>query len=152
MCESVIGGNFFRRAGADDPAAAGASFGPEIDEPIGRFDDIEIMLDHEHRVARVGEIVQHLQQHLDVGEVQPGGRLVQQIERAAGAFLDQLAGQLDPLGFAAGKRRRRLAEFEIIEADVVQRLQLVPHVGNVFEMLERLLDIHLQHFGDVLAL
>ena len=38
--------------------------------------------------------VQHLQQQLDVGEVQAGGRLVEQIEGAAGAFLHQFAGEL----------------------------------------------------------
>ena len=64
----------------------------------------------------------------------PGRRLVEQIQRAAGAAFDQLAGQLDALGLAAGKRRRRLAELEVIEAHVVQRLQLVADVGNVFEM------------------
>ncbi len=96
----------------DDLAAAGAPFGPQVDDPVGRFDHVQIVLDHQHRVAGVDEVVQHLQQHLDVGEVQAGRRLVEQVERLAGALLHQLAGQLDPLGLAAGERRRRLAELE----------------------------------------
>ena len=40
-----------------------------------------------------------------------------------GAAPAQLAGQLDALGLAAGERRRRLAELDVVEADVVQRLQ-----------------------------
>ena len=42
----------------------------------------------------------------DVVEVQAGGRLVEEVERPAGALLDQLAGELDPLGLAAGERGR----------------------------------------------
>ena len=37
------------------------------------------MLDHQHRVARVGEALKDLQQLLDVGEVQAGGGFVEDI-------------------------------------------------------------------------
>ncbi len=53
----------------------------------------------------------------------PGGRLVEDVERLAGAGPGQFGGQLDALGLAAGERRRRLAERQITEADVGQRLQ-----------------------------
>ena len=88
---------------------------------------------------------------LNVGKVQAGRRLVEQIERAAGALLHQFAGQLDPLGLAARERGRGLAELEIVEPHVVQRLQLVADLGNVFEVVERLLHVHFQHVGDRLA-
>ena len=129
-----LGNNLLRRADGHNFAAAGAAFGAEIDNPIGRFDHVQIVLDHQHRVAGVDQVVQHFQQHLNVGKVQPGGRLVEQIERAAGAPFHQLAGQLDALRLAAGKRRRRLAELQVIQAHVVQRLQLAADVGNVLEM------------------
>ena len=92
--------------------------------------------------------MQHFQQLLDVGKVQPGRRLVQQIQRAAGGPFSQLAGQLDPLRLAARKRRRRLAELDVIETHVVQRLQQRGDRRNVLEMLERLLHVHFQHVGD----
>jgi len=41
--------------------------------------------------------VQHAQQQRDVGEVQPGGRLVEDVEGAAGVALAQLERQLDAL-------------------------------------------------------
>ena len=126
--------------------------GPEVDDPVGRLDDLEVVLDDEHGVAGVDEVVQHLQQQLDVGEVQAGGRLVQQVERPAGAPLDQFAGQLDPLGLAAGERGRGLAELHVVQAHVVQRLQLLADGGDVLEMPQRLLDVHFQHLGDRLAL
>ncbi len=148
---SVALRNFFRRAAGDDPAAGFAAFGSEIDDPIGGLDDFQIMFDHQHGIAGIDEIMQHLEQQFDIGEMQPGGRLIEQIERAAGAFFDQLAGEFHALGLAAGERGRRLPELHVVEAHVVQRLQLVMDAGNVLEMREGLLDIHLQHLGDIFS-
>src|SRR5947209_9259766 len=66
----------FRRAGGDDLAAAVAAFRAEIDDPVGGLDYFEVVLDHHHRVALVGELVQHVEQRLHVVKVQPGGGLV----------------------------------------------------------------------------
>ena len=66
-----------------------------------------------------------VEQQLDVGEVQAGRRLVEQVQRPAGRLLHQLAGQLDPLRLAAGKRRRRLADLDVVEPHRVERAELV---------------------------
>ena len=60
----------------------------------------------------------------DVLEVQAGRRLVEDVDRAAGRALLQLGGQLDPLRLAAGQRRRRLAEPDVAEADVDERVEV----------------------------
>ena len=60
------------------------------------------MLDDEDRVAQVHEAVDDAEQLADVVEVQAGGRLVEDVERASGVRLAQLAGQLDALRLAAG--------------------------------------------------
>ena len=52
---------------------------------------------------------------LDVGEVEPGGRLVQDIDAA---FFRHVGGQLQPLTLTAGQRRERLSEAEVAEPDV----------------------------------
>ena len=67
-------------------------------------------------------------------------------------ILDQFAGELHPLGLAAGERGRRLAELHVVEPHVVQRLELVVDGRDVLEVLQRLLNVHLQHLGDRLAL
>jgi hypothetical protein len=68
----------------------------------------------------------------DVVEVQAGGRLVEQEQRAArpAAALSPLArglgeeaGELQALRLAARQRRHRLAEPQVVEADVLERLQ-----------------------------
>ena len=67
-------------------------------------------------------------------------------------FFHQLAGQLDALGFAAGERRRRLADLDVVEADGVQRAELVMDRRDVLEVGHRFLHVHLEHLGDVLFL
>ena len=117
-----------------------AAFRTEIDQPIRRLDHIEVVLDHQHRVPAVDQSLQHLQELLDVCEVKAGRRLIEDVERAAGRDLGELGGELHALGLAAGERGRRLAELDVVEADVVQRLEPPAQLGNLPEELERLLD------------
>src|SRR5579859_4194652 len=51
-----------------------AAFGAEIDDPVGRFDDVEIVLEDDDCVALVHQPVQYFQQQPYVLEMQPGGR------------------------------------------------------------------------------
>jgi hypothetical protein len=89
------------RAHAESRAAAGAAFGAHVDHPVGGLDHVQVVLDDDDGVAGVAQLVQHLQQQLDVVEVQAGGGLVQDVERAAGVALAQLQRQLHALRFAA---------------------------------------------------
>ena len=81
---SGVAGDLLRRAFGDDAAAAVAAFGAEVDDPVGGFDHVEVVLDDDDRVAAVGEALEHAEQLLDVGEVEPGGRFVEDVEGAAG--------------------------------------------------------------------
>jgi diacylglycerol O-acyltransferase / wax synthase len=65
---------------ATTDAAAVAALGAEVDDPVGGLDDVEVVLDHDDRVALVDQAVQHVEQLADVVEVQPGGRLVEDVE------------------------------------------------------------------------
>ena len=131
-------GDIFGRTRDDDAAAAGAAFGAEVDDPVGRFDDVEIVLDHEHRVAPIDEAIEHAEQPADVVAVEAGGRLVEDVERVPRAGAAELGGELDALGFAAGERRRCLAEREIAEADVGERGQQRGELIRGFRRTRRL--------------
>src|SRR5204862_4185446 len=48
-------GHGFGRALHDDHAAGVAAFGTEVDDPISRLHDVEVVLDHEHGVALIDE-------------------------------------------------------------------------------------------------
>jgi hypothetical protein len=84
--------------------------------------------------------------------MQAGGRLVEDVQRAAGGALRQLLGQLDALRLAARQRRRLLADLDIAEADPLERLHLVADDGHGGKNFARLLDRHVQHVGDDLPL
>ena len=84
--------------------------------------------------------------------MQPGGGLVEDVDGPPGRALLQFGGQLDPLRLAAGQRRGGLAQPDVAQADVDQRAQVAVDAGDRLEELRRLLDRHVQHFGDGLAL
>src|ERR1700731_216965 len=88
----VLGGSF-----GDDPPAAVAAFGSEVDDPVGALDDIEVVLDDQHGVAGVDEAGEHPEEAPHILEVQPGGGLVEDVDGAAGGALAQLRGELHPL-------------------------------------------------------
>ncbi len=45
--------DLLRRAGGEDAPAAVAAFGPEIDDPVGGLDDIQVVFDDDNGVAVV---------------------------------------------------------------------------------------------------
>ena len=49
----LAGGDLFRRAGRDDPAARIPALGAKVDEIIRALDNIEIVLNHEYGAAAV---------------------------------------------------------------------------------------------------
>ena len=129
-----------------------AALGPQVDDPVGGLDHVEVVLDDDDRVPLLDQAVQHLEQHAHVLEVEAGGRLVEDVEGAAGVPLGQLGRELDALRLAARERRRALAEVDVAEAHVVQRLELGEDPRLVLEELERLGHGEVQHVGDVLPL
>ena len=70
-------GDGFRRALRDNLAAGVAAFRPQINDPIRRFDHLEIVLNHQERVAGGAEFEQHLEQLGDDMEVQADAGLVE---------------------------------------------------------------------------
>ena len=136
--------------------------GPEVDDPVGGADDVEVVLDHDERVAGGEQLAEGAQQLRDVVEVEAGGGLVEQeegrglrIERRAVAAtfrrLGEMAGELQALRLAAGERRHRLAEAQVVEADVRERPQRRFHVAGAPEEGERFGHRHLEHVGDRLG-
>ena len=77
-----LGDEVGRRALEDDPAAVVAGAGAEVDDPVGVGHDRLVVLDDDDRLAGVDEPVEQAEQLLDVGEVQAGGRLVEDVDVA----------------------------------------------------------------------
>ena len=56
---SGCAGDLLRGALGDDQAAAGAALRAHVDDPVGGLDDVEVVLDDDHRVALVDQALQH---------------------------------------------------------------------------------------------
>ena len=67
--------------------------GPQIDDEVGGLDDVQIVLDDDQRVPCLEQLSERRQQLGDVVEVQPGRRLVEDVEQALAAVRRQSAPQ-----------------------------------------------------------
>ena len=144
--------HLFWRPRGHDLAAAVATFRPEVDDPVGGLDHFQIVLDHHHGISGLHQLVQHVEQLCHVVKMKPGGGLVQNVKRAAGSALAQLLGEFDALGFAARERVGLLADMDVAEADLLQGREHVADARHGLEERRRLVDGHVEHVGDRLAL
>src|SRR5258708_6070107 len=76
-------GYIFGRSVRDDVTAFLTGFRPEVDYPIGTFDNVEVVLDNQHRMAGIDEPLKSFQQDADVVKVQAGGRFVEEKQRGS---------------------------------------------------------------------
>ena len=82
-----MAGRHFRdrlgRARGHDLTAAITAFRADINNPVRGFHDIKVMFDHDHRIPGIDKFMKHLQELLNVLEMQARGRLIKDIERTA---------------------------------------------------------------------
>jgi hypothetical protein len=67
-----------------DIAPAIAAFRADIDDVIRHFDDVEVVLDHDHGIAMIDQDCKDGDQAFDVIAMKTGRRLIEDIDRLAG--------------------------------------------------------------------
>src|SRR5580692_826904 len=82
----------FGRPLSYDAAAAFATFGAEIDDPVSLFDDVEMVLDDEDGIAERDQALEDVEEFANDVKMQAGGGLVEDVESAAGLTLGKFAG------------------------------------------------------------
>ena len=121
-----------------DPAAQHAGARPQVDDPVGGAHRLLVVLDDQHGVAHVAQLLQRVQQAAVVALVQADARLVEDVEHAHQPAAD-LAGQADALPLAARQRRRRAVQRQVVQAHVEHELQpvadLFQHLFGDLELL-----------------
>jgi hypothetical protein len=75
---SVAAGKVLRRTFGDDATTLGAGFGTDFEDPVGGFQDVEIVLDDDDAVTAVHDALEHGEQALYVVAVQAGRGFVEQ--------------------------------------------------------------------------
>src|SRR5436190_8739087 len=144
--------DFLGRATCDHLATAAATFGAHVDDMVGHFDDVQVMLDDQHGVAVIDQAVEHMDQLFNILEVKALCRLVEYVEGPPGVAFAQLAGELDALRLPAAERGAALPQGHIAQADVHQGAQLHAELRDIGENAQRFLHGHRQHIRDALAL
>ena len=129
-----------------------AALGTYIYNIIRRFYQVKIVLDHQHGISVVSKPLKYLHQPFYVRGVKPRGGLVQNIDGLSRGAFGKLRGELYALRLAARERCGGLPYLDITEPHVVQRFQLVCYFGDIREELNTLLDRHIQHVENALAL
>ena len=102
--------------------------GPKSTIVIGGPHRVFVVLDDDDGVAQVAQLRERVEQPVVVARVQADRRLVENVEHADQAAAD-LAGQANALRFAAGERRGRAVERQIIEPDVEQESPSRPRIS-----------------------
>src|SRR5271154_2203294 len=113
-------GNLFGCALGNNASAVFARFRPQINEPIRRPNDIQIMLNYQYVMALIHKPLEHFEQDAHVLEVQAGCRLIEHEQRRLGVGsilvfpgLSQMVHQLEPLAFSAGESVEWLANSQV---------------------------------------
>jgi len=70
-------GDRFRGAGSDQLSAVLAGFGAEIEDPVGIFDDVQVVLDHQQGISLFDQTMKQGNQQSDVLQMKTGGRFIQ---------------------------------------------------------------------------
>ena len=113
----------FRRCSlSHDRTAKSTGSRSEIEQSIGSIQYFAIMFDQQHRVAKISQSFQRNQQSSVVARMQSDCRFVEHIQHARQRS-SGLAGQSNALRFAAGQRRHRTIERQIIQSDFDEEIQ-----------------------------
>ena len=172
------GGDFLGCSGGDNLPALVAGVGAEVDDPIGGFHDLKVVLDDDDGVTGVHQALENSQQHAHIVEVQAGGRLVEEEERGGrrgqrlvecgvrrgprcgGGYhcFGEVADQFQALAFAAGEGVDGLAEPEIAKPHFFQQLQTLHRAprrtgfGEAGQEGDGFFDGGVQQVGDVVMI
>ena len=118
-----------RLAAVEHVAALLPGIRPDIHQPLRTAHQVQVVLNHEHRVAGVTQPIERVVQGLAVGGVQPGRRLVEHVHDAE-QQRTQLCRQPQSLQLAGRKRRRGAVQRQVSQAQPAQLAQACHHAAG----------------------
>ena len=122
-----------------------------LDYPVGRADDVGVVLYDDDGVALVHEFVEHFEQDANIFEMQSRSRLVEDVKRATCVFAGKFCGKLNSLTLTSGKGVAGLAKLDVAQPDFLQDLYLIKYCGLILKELDGLIDGHIENIRDTLA-
>ena len=76
----VSADDFFGRSFGYEFTSFVSAFRAQLDDPVGGFDEVHIVLDHDDRVAFIGERLQDGDQFVDVMKMKAGRGFVENVD------------------------------------------------------------------------
>src|SRR5450830_434154 len=116
-----------RRTLGDDMSTMHAGTRADIDHIIRQANRVFIVLDHNHRVADIPQVLQRAQETIIVALVQADRRFIEDIQHTHQACTD-LAGQANTLGFTARQGIGAAVQRQVVQPDVNQELQALENL------------------------
>src|SRR5215510_4346803 len=120
---TVATSDLVRRSFDNQIASFVAALRSKIYDPVRALYHVQVVLDDDNRTARVDELPERCKQAIDVVEVQSSGWLVEDVQSSFAGSPGQVRCELHSLSLPAGQRRRRLAQSQVAESDVIQHSQ-----------------------------
>ena len=109
--------------------------------------DIQVVLDHNDGSASLREVIENGKQPIDIGHMQAGRRLIEDIQAA---FLGQSGCQFQTLALAAGQGAQPLFQRQIAQSHSGEPMQWLNDVVMTgLEMLQRLFHREVQNLGNI---
>ena len=92
----------FRCPAGQQTTAAASALGSHVDDVVGKFDDIKVVLDDQDGIATVDKFLQDTHEDSDVFKVKSRRRLVKDIKRLARVPFGKFGSQFDTLALPTG--------------------------------------------------
>src|SRR5205807_1088569 len=129
-------------------SAVRAAFGSKVDQKVGALNDVQVVLDDDYSVAEANQPLQHVEQLAHISEMEPSGWFVKNVNSSSRGAFGKFFRQLDALSFAARKCRCRLAQFDVTQTDVEQRLKFLLDLRNVLQQRQSFFDCRVEQFSN----
>ena len=107
------------------------------------------MLDDHERCSAVEEFAEGRQKLLNIVEVQSGSRFVENVKNAGIRGVNEMSGELQPLGLTSGKRGGRLTQAEISQTYLIEDFEFGDHARHAGEEVQGLAHGEAKDFVDV---
>lgn len=141
-------GDGFGGALGHEAAAVSSSIRSEIDNKVGCFDHVKLMLDNNNGVSLGAQFKKNGKEMLNIHKVEAGGRFIQNKAGSSGGASGEFVSKFDPLGFAAGKGGGGLSKAKVAEADAGEHFKFFSNGRDIAKEGEALINGQIKHIGD----
>src|SRR5690606_8197790 len=114
--------------------------GSEVNHPVCHLDEVEVVFNYHYGISFVDKLLNHVNQQLHIVEVESCCGLIHHIQGVAGAYLRELACQLDSLRLTTAQVRARLPDRQVAQAHGVEGVEDTPCSWHRCKKLERFAD------------